>query len=80
MYVSGRTLQRRLAEEGTSFRTLLLEVRRELAERYISDPHMPLAEISYMLGFADSSSFSRAFKRWTGEPPALFREKLFAER
>ena len=80
VYVSGRTLQRRLAEEGTSFRTLLLEVRRELAERYISDPHMPLAEISYMLGFADSSSFSRAFKRWTGEPPALFREKLFAER
>jgi len=39
---------------------------------------MPLAEISYMLGFADSSSFSRAFKRWTGDPPAVFRQKLTA--
>lgn len=76
VFVSSRTLQRRLAEQGTNFRKLLLEVRRELAERYISDKNMPLAEISYMLGFADSSSFSRAFKRWTGDPPAVFRQKL----
>lgn len=76
VFVSGRTLQRRLAEEGTSFRKLLLDVRRELAVNYISDKRMPLAEISYMLGFSDSSSFSRAFKRWTGEPPAGYREKL----
>jgi AraC-like DNA-binding protein len=47
-----------------------------LAEKYISDRDMPLAEISYMLGFADTSSFSRAFKRWTGEPPAAFRSNL----
>ena len=74
--VSGRTLQRRLAEQDTNFRTLLLEVRRELAVKYISDSAMPLAEISYMLGFSDSSSFSRAFKKWTGDPPAAYREKL----
>jgi len=78
VFISSRTLQRRLAEEGTNYRTLLLEVRRELARRYIADKDMPLAEISYMLGFSDASSFSRAFKRWTGEPPALYREKLVA--
>ena len=74
--VSSRTLQRRLAEEGTSFRKLVLEVRRQLAEKYISDKAMPLAEISYMQGFADTSSFSRAFKKWTGDPPAIFRSNL----
>lgn len=76
VFVSSRTLQRRLADEDTSFRTLLLEIRRELAEKYISDKNMPLAEISYMLGFADTSSFSRAFKKWTGEPPNTFRQNL----
>jgi AraC-like DNA-binding protein len=72
-FVSSRTLQRKLADEGTSFRALLLEVRRELAEKYILDNSMPLAEISYMLGFSDTSSFSRAFKRWTGDPPNAYR-------
>lgn len=76
VFVSSRTLQRRLADESTNFRTLLLEVRRELAEKYISDKTMPLAEISFMLGFSDTSSFSRAFKKWTGDPPAVFRNAL----
>lgn len=76
VFVSSRTLQRRLADESTNFRTLLLEVRREMAEKYIADKSMPLAEISYMLGFADTSSFSRAFKQWTGGSPALFRNSL----
>ena len=78
MFVSNRTLQRRLADEGTNFRTLLLEVRHELAERYISDRSLPLAEISYMLGFSDTSSFSRAFKRWTGSAPNESRIKSTA--
>jgi len=76
VFVSGRTLQRRLSNENTNFRTLVLEVRRELAEKYMADKTMPLAEISYMLGFSDTSSFSRAFKRWTGEPPVVFRKSL----
>ena len=76
--LSGRTLQRRLAEENTSFRNLVLEVRRELARKYLADGHMPLAEISHILGFSDTSSFSRAFKKWTGEPPATFRSRLAA--
>jgi AraC-like DNA-binding protein len=76
VFVSGRTLQRRLSDENTNFRTLVLEIRRELAEKYMADKSMPLAEISYMLGFSDTSSFSRAFKRWTGEPPVVFRNSL----
>jgi len=76
--VSSRTLQRRLSDENTNFRTLVLEVRRELAQKYLADKTMPLAEISYMLGFSDTSSFSRAFKKWTGDPPAVFRTQLLA--
>lgn len=76
VFVSSRTLQRKLADENTNFRTLLLEVRRELAERYIADKAMPLVEISYMLGFSDTSSFSRAFKQWTGTTPATFRDTI----
>jgi AraC-like DNA-binding protein len=78
LLVSSRTLQRRLADKGTNFRTLVLEVRRELAEKYIADRTMPLAEISYMLGFSDTSSFSRAFKQWTGDSPAIFRSNISA--
>ena len=76
VFVSSRTLQRRLADENTNLRTLVFEVRRELAEKYIADKSMPLAEISYMLGFSDTSSFSRAFKQWTGHPPVTFRSNL----
>ena len=78
VFVSTRTLQRKLAEADTNYRALLLEVRRDLAAKYIADKSMPLAEISYMLGFSDASSFSRAFKRWTGNPPAEYRSRLSA--
>jgi len=78
LHISSRTLQRRLAENGTNFRTLVLQVRRGLAEKYIADKHMPLVEISYMLGFSDTSSFSRAFKQWTGNSPTIFRNSIAA--
>lgn len=71
--MSTRSLQRRLREEGTSFSALLTAVRRELAERYVRERRLPVTEISYMLGFSDVSSFSRAFKRWTGRSPAALR-------
>lgn len=74
--LSGRSLQRRLAEQRTSFQDLLASVRRELAERYVRDLALPVTEISYMLGFSDLSAFSRAFKRWTGRSPAEARRSL----
>ena len=74
LYTSGRTLQRQLKEEGTTFKTILNEVRKELTEKYIYDESLSLSEISFLLGFSEISSFSRAFKRWTGYPPSAYRQ------
>ncbi len=74
LYMTSRTLQRRLAVEGTSFKTLLNEVRKNLADQYISDNHLSINEISFLLGFSEISSFSRAFKRWNGSPPSDLRK------
>jgi AraC-like DNA-binding protein len=75
VHLSPRTLQRRLAAEGTSYSQILDAVRRELAEGYVADPARTLGEISYLLGFSEPSAFSRAFKRWTGAPPTIYRER-----
>jgi AraC-like DNA-binding protein len=71
--MSGRSLQRRLQEGGTTFRRLIEEVRRGLAATYVRDPAVELVEIAFLLGFSDQSAFSRAFKRWTGHTPSEFR-------
>jgi len=71
--LSERTLQRRLEEEGSSFQRLLDETRRELAERYIGQHDLSLAEAAYLLGFNDQSSFFRASKRWFGITPRQYR-------
>jgi AraC-like DNA-binding protein len=74
VYTSKRSLQRKLNEQGTTFKTILTEVREDLALKYIHDRKLTLTEISFMLGFSEMSSFSRAFKRWTGESPKEFRK------
>ncbi|HEC27060.1 MAG TPA: AraC family transcriptional regulator [Gammaproteobacteria bacterium] len=74
VYTSKRSLQRKLHEKGTTFKTILTEVREDLALKYIHDRKLTLTEISFMLGFSEMSSFSRAFKRWTGESPKEFRK------
>ncbi len=76
LYMSLRTLQRKLGEEDTTYKRVLEETRRELAERYIEDASLTLNEITYLLGFSEASSFSRSFKRWTGIAPSLFRDAL----
>lgn len=75
--VPERTLQRRLAAAGVSFSALVEAVRRELALKHLADAHLSIAEIAFLLHFADSTAFDRAFKRWTGEPPAQYRRRLF---
>ncbi len=70
---SEKTLQRRLRDEGTSYQDILDETRRELAQHYLSESHASVCEITFRLGFADQSSFTRAFKRWTGCAPGAFR-------
>jgi len=72
--VSNRTLQRKLKSEGTSFMDLLQDTRMQLARRYLLQPTRSVVETSYLLGFSEPSTFSRAFKRWTGQAPAEFRE------
>lgn len=68
-----RTLHRKLGEKGISFRLLLTRVRKELVDRYIGEPAYSMTEISFLLGYTDSSAFSRAFKRWHGLSPTEAR-------
>lgn len=73
LYMNARTMQRKLHKEGTTFKTILNGVRMELADTYLVDNNLGLSEISFLLGFSELSSFSRAFKRWTGESPKDYR-------
>lgn len=72
--MSGRTLQRRLQEHGVSYADLLDSTRAEAAKAYLKDRHISLTEVAYLLGFAEQSSFSHAFRRWTGQAPTDFRK------
>jgi AraC-like DNA-binding protein len=74
LHMSSRTLRRRLDEEGTSFRQILSEVRRELAARHLSEGRLAIGEIAFLLGFSEPSAFHRAFKQWTGHAPLTYRE------
>ena len=67
------TLRRKLAEEGTRFRAVLNDTRRDLAMTYIRDTELAFGEIAYLLGFASAEAFQRAFKRWNGQTPGEFR-------
>jgi AraC-like DNA-binding protein len=73
--MSARTLRRRLHEAGTSYREVLDTTRSDLARRYLGDASLPVGAVSFMLGFAEPSTFHRAFKRWTGMTPAQFRKR-----
>lgn len=74
LHMSVRTMHRKLADVDQNFRTLLVEIRRNLAELYIMDNSLTLTEISLLLGFSEPSSFSRAFKSWTGSAPSEIRQ------
>lgn len=73
-HMSVRTLRHQLAQEGTSFRLLLDEVRERLAEEYLHRG-MGITEISRRLGYVEVSSFSQAFRRWKGVGPRAYREE-----
>lgn len=73
--LSEKTLQRRLAERGVAFASLLDSLRLELATDHLRRQHVPIQEISWLLGFAEIASFSRAFRRWTGLSPSDWRDR-----
>jgi AraC-like DNA-binding protein len=72
--MSLRNFQRKLSQSGTSYTDVLSRVRHEMACYYLKAPKYPIIEIAYLLGFADPSNFSRAFKRWSGQSPHHFRQ------
>jgi AraC-like DNA-binding protein len=67
--MSSRSLQRKLAAEGWTFRTLLDDTRRRLVQQHSGDRTLASSEIAYLLGFGDPSSLSRAMRRWKSRPP-----------
>ncbi|WP_433945167.1 AraC family transcriptional regulator ligand-binding domain-containing protein [Paenibacillus sp. SN-8-1] len=71
--MSDRTLQRRLTDEGTSFKQLLSQTRREKAVAYLADPSLDIKEVAFLVGYEDQNSFYRAFRSWEGETPANWR-------
>jgi AraC-like DNA-binding protein len=73
---SERSLQRALAAEGVSFGVLVETLRRERAAELLQRSRASLAEIAFLLGFAETSSFFRAYRRWTGRTPAAARAAL----
>ena len=72
--LSSRSFHRRLSEHGLRFQTLTEETRRDLAEGLLRDERHSLAEIAFLTGFSEQSSFSRAFRRWVGQTPASYRK------
>jgi AraC-like DNA-binding protein len=76
--VSARTLHRRLQQEGTSYQELLDRVRQRLAVQYLT-AGKAIAEVAALVGFAQASTFHRAFKSWTGETPADYQTRRRAE-
>lgn len=74
MNTSERTFKRRLSEEGTSFRSLLMEVRYAMAKELLESHSLSMRDIAERLGFSDASSFSQAFKRWHGCAPQNYQK------
>jgi len=76
LHLSQRTLQRKLKEEGTTYKEFLDETRKELAKEYVNDTSLSFSEITYLLGFSEQSNFTRAFKRWQGQSPSAYRDQV----
>lgn len=71
-----RTLQRRLAEQELGFQTLLSQTRYQLARQHLANPTLSVLDIALLLGYAEQSAFSKAFRLWSGCSPAQYRQSL----
>jgi AraC-like DNA-binding protein len=74
--VTARTVQRRLADVGTSFQQRVDEVRKNWALHYLLESQMSLTNLTQMLGYDDASTFSRTFRRWFGVSPRAWRKEM----
>lgn len=77
---SVRSLQRHLSNHNTNYKSLLDEVRKEMAHQHIRNPELTLVDVALILGFSDQSTFQRAFKRWHGMCPGEFRKTMSLEK
>ena len=77
--MSPSALQQKLATLDTSFQDLLNQIRQSLAMDYMEQSRVSITEMSFLLGFSDTSSFTRAFRRWTGKSPRDFRRERSIE-
>jgi AraC-like DNA-binding protein len=73
--MSKRTLSRRLADEGTTYEDVVDHLRQSLALQFVKDRGISLSQIAWLLGYEGTSSFSRAFQRWTGRSPSMSRKE-----
>ncbi|WP_198043608.1 AraC family transcriptional regulator [Ketobacter nezhaii] len=76
LFISGRTLKRRLHANGTSFQRLLDDVRFGESKRLMRNPALSLQQIAFRLGYGDPANFTRAFRKWAGCSPSEFRARL----
>lgn len=74
LFMSTRTLKRRLQERGLSFQRLLDQTRHDEALRLLQNPLLSVEAIAPQLGYSSSANFTRAFRKWTGSPPGAFRQ------
>lgn len=78
MGITPRTLQRRLASADCSFQGLLDDTRRELAQVYLRDAALSALDVALLLGYAEQSSFTRAFRHWFDDTPSAWRQRQLA--
>ena len=72
--ITSWSLQRRLGEKGLTFSALVEKVRQELAQYYLTRTSLPISELALLLGYSETSAFSRAFRRWHGASPIQWRK------
>ncbi len=81
LFMSGRTLKRRLHERGTTFRTMLDDARFRQARQLLENPDLDIQQVAIALGYRDPACFTRAFRRWSGRTPSQVRaERKTANR
>ena len=71
--VHRRTLSRRLKDSGQGYRSMTNEIRFEIARQFLADTEVPLVQIAVALGYSEASAFTRAFRRWSGQTPTVWR-------
>ena len=76
MFVSKRTLARRLEKEGESYRAIRERLLSELAARHLRESGLTVESVATLLGYNDAAAFRKAFYRWYGEAPSEFRDNI----